>query len=124
MAIHTQLPIYKVAYDLLVVVTGAVKSMPRDLKRNIGEKISNECTEITVLIFRANAAHEKEPYLMKLLERLQVAELLLRLSMDMRLISQKAYSSAVEKTTSIGKQANGWRRAANRPLHGGQGHHD
>ena len=119
MAIHTQLPIYKVAYDLLVVVTGAVKNMPRDLKRNIGEKISSECTEITVLIFRANAAHEKEPYLVKLLERLQVAELLLRLSMDMRLISKQAYANAVEKTTSIGKQANGWRRATTRPLHGG-----
>jgi hypothetical protein len=37
MAIHTQLPIYKVAYDLLVVVTGAVKNMPRDLKRAFGE---------------------------------------------------------------------------------------
>ncbi|MFJ3048556.1 four helix bundle protein [Herbaspirillum chlorophenolicum] len=119
MAIHTQLPIYKVAYDLLVVVTSAVKNMPRDLKRNIGEKIGSEVTEITVLIFRANAAQDKELYLVKLLERLQVAELLLRLSMDMRLISKQAYAAAVEKTTSIGKQANGWRRAAIRPHHGG-----
>lgn len=124
MATHTHLPIYKVAYDLLDVVTNVVKNMQRDFKRSIGEKISNECIEITVLIFRANVAQDKGPHLLELLERLQVAELMLRLSMDKRLISRPAYSQAVDLTTSIGKQANGWRRAANRPLHGGQGRHD
>jgi hypothetical protein len=29
--------------------------MPRDFKRSIGEKISAECIEIMVLVFRANA---------------------------------------------------------------------
>lgn len=58
MATHTQLPIYKVAYDLLDVVTSLVKNMQRDFKRSIGEKISAECIEITVLIFRANVAQE------------------------------------------------------------------
>ena len=124
MATHNQLPIYKVAYTLLDVVTDLVKNMQRDFKRSIGEKISVECIEIAVLVFRANVAQDKAPHLMELLERLQVIELLIRLAMDKRLISKPAYAKAVELTTSIGKQANGWRRAANRPLHGGQGHHD
>ncbi len=124
MATHTTLPIYKVAYDLLDVVTGLVKNMEREFKRTIGDKISRECIEITVLIFRANVAQDKSPHLLELVERLQVAELMLRLSMDKRLISKPAYAKAVELTTSIGKQANGWRRAASRPLHGGQGRHD
>ncbi|WP_131753722.1 four helix bundle protein [Burkholderia vietnamiensis] len=124
MATHNQLPIYKVAYTLLDVVTDLVKNMQRDFKRSIGEKISVECIEITVLVFRANVAQDKAPHLMELLERLQVIELLLRLAMDKRLISKPAYAKAIEHTTSIGKQANGWRRAANRPLHGGHGRHD
>jgi len=119
MAIHTQLPIYKVAYDLLDVVTDLVRNMPRDFKQSIGGKISQECVEIVVLIFRANCAKEKAPHLGELIERLQVAELLLRLSRDKRLISTKGYAKAVELTDSIGKQANGWRRSAIRPLHGG-----
>jgi hypothetical protein len=77
MALHTQLPIYKVAYDLLDVVTDLVKNMPRDFKASIGGKISQECVEIVVLIFRANCAREKAPHLDDLIERLQVAELLL-----------------------------------------------
>ncbi len=124
MATHTNLPIYKDAYALLDVVTDLVKNMARDFKRTIGEKITAECIEITVLVFRANVASDKGPHLLELLERLQVIELMIRLAMDKRLISKAAYATAVELTTSIGKQTNGWRRAAQRPLHGGQGRHD
>ena len=114
MAIHTQLPIYKAAYDLLDVVTDFAKNMPRDFKRSIGEKISAECIEITVLIFRANVAEDKSPYLNELQERLQVAQLLIRLGKDKRLISPAAFGKATELTTSIGKQATGWRRVLRR----------
>ena len=124
MATHTHLPIYKAAYDLLDVVTDLAKNMNRDFKRSIGEKISVECIEITILVFRANVAQEKGPHLLDLIERLQVIELMLRLAMDKRLISRGAYAKAIELSTGIGKQANGWRRAALRPLHGGQGRHD
>jgi len=115
MALHTNLPIYKVAYDLLDIVTDLVKNMPRDFKQSIGGKISQECVEIVVLIFRANCAREKAPHLGELIERLQVAELLLRLSRDKRLISTSQYAKAIELTNSIGKQAGGWRRSATSP---------
>ena len=124
MAIHTNLPIYKDAYALLDVVTDLVKNMQRDHKRTLGDKMATEVIEITILVFRANVAQHKEPHLMELLERLQVIELMVRLATDKRLISRPGYAKAVELTTSIGKQTNGWRRAAARPLHGGQGRHD
>ncbi|MBC2731349.1 four helix bundle protein [Thiobacillus sp.] len=115
MALHTNLPIYKVAYDLLDVVTDLVKNMPRDFKQSIGGKISQECVEIVVLIFRANCALDKAPHLGELIERLQVAELLLRLSRDKRLVSTSQYARAIELTQSVGKQASGWRRSALSP---------
>jgi len=115
MALHHQLPIHKVAYNLLDVSTDLAKNMPRDFKASIGGKISNECIEITVLIFRANVARDKAPHLDELLERLQVAELLLRLSRDKRLISTGQYAKAIELTSTIGKQAGGWRRSAASP---------
>jgi hypothetical protein len=115
MANHTQLPIYKVAYDLLDVTTDLVRHMPRDLKGSIGAKINAECIEIIVLVFRANCARDKAPHLGELIERLQVCELLLRLSRDKRIISTKQYAAAVELTTSVGKQAGGWRRSALSP---------
>lgn len=119
MAIHTNLPIYKVAYDFLDVVTDLAKNMPRDFKQSIGGKLRDEAVEISVLIFRANVAQEKAPHLIELVERQQVVELLLRLSRDKRLISTGQYAKAIELTNSIGKQANGWRRSATSPASSG-----
>lgn len=110
MALHSSLPIYKVAYDLLSVATDVVRNMPRDFKASIGGRIRDECVEVMVLIFRANAARNKVPHLDDLLERLQVAELLFRVSRDKRFISTGQYAAAVQLTTAIGKQANGWRK--------------
>jgi hypothetical protein len=114
--IHTELPIYKVAYDLLGVVIQLVKNMPREVKQSIGAKVRDECIEISTLVFRANVAQEKAPHLLELLERLQVAELLLRLARDLRFISTGQYAQAIALTGSIGKQANGWRKSAARPM--------
>lgn len=57
MATHTSLPIYKVAYDLIDVVTDFAKNMPRPFQRPIGSEITSDCIRITILIFRANVAH-------------------------------------------------------------------
>ncbi|MFA6121883.1 MAG: four helix bundle protein [Sideroxydans sp.] len=119
MALHTNLPIYKVAYDFLDVVTDLAKNMPRDFKQSIGGKLRDEAVEISVLIFRANVAQEKASHLIELVERQQVVELLLRLSRDKRLISTGQYAKAIELTNSIGKQANGWRRSATSPASSG-----
>lgn len=110
MALHSQLPIYKVVYDLLSLVTEITRSFPRDFKQSIGGRIRDECVEIVLLVFRANCARDKRPHLDALLERLQVAELLLRLSVDKRFISTGQYSRAIALTDSIGRQANGWRK--------------
>ena len=112
MAIHDQLPIYKVAYDLLGLVTNARRNMPRDVKQDFGKALSKECVQIVVLIFRANVAQVKAPFLISLIERVEVVNLLLRLSRDLRFIPTKQYAAAIALTASIGKQANGWRRSA------------
>jgi hypothetical protein len=110
MALHTDLPIYKAAYDLLDIVTEIARCMPRDYKVSLGGKIRDEIVEITVLICRGNVYRDKSQPLLDLVERLQVVELLLRLSVDKRLISRPQYAKAVSITTSVGKQANGWRK--------------
>ena len=110
MAIHTDLPIYKLAYELLSVATDLTKNMPRDYKASVGGTIRKECVDLLTLIFRANCARDKTPYLDKLLERVQVAELLFSLSKDKRFISVGQYTAAIAITDKIGRQANGWRK--------------
>jgi hypothetical protein len=109
MALHTQLPIYKVTYELFKVTTEMTRNMPRDFKASLGGEIRKECVALLVLVFRANTSENKFPHLTALLERNQVVELLLRLCTDMGFISHKNYGKAIELTDQIGKQANGWR---------------
>lgn len=112
MALHHQLPIYRTAYELLDVAVEITRHIPRDFKRLIGEKVREECLEIMVLIFRANVCRNKVPHIEELLERLQIVELVLRLSKDKKFISVGQYGRAVKLTQSIGKQANGWKKYA------------
>ena len=110
MAIHTQLPIYKVAYDLLNVATDYVQNMPRPFRASIGNRVRDLGVDLVLLIFRANCARDKTPHLAQLIERVEELNLLLRLCRDKRFISIAQYAKAVELTASIGKQANGWRK--------------
>ena len=112
MALHDQLPIYKVAYDLLGLITQARRDMPRDVKQDFGKALSKECVQIVVLIFRANVARDKAAHLLELVERVEVVNLLIRLSRDLRFVSTKQYAAAVALTASIGKQATAWRKSS------------
>lgn len=112
MAATSSLPIYKVAYDLFGVITDAVRNMPRDVKQLIGKRLADEAMDIVMLIFRANEARDKVPYLDDLLERVGVINLLLRLAHDKKLITTKPYAAAISLTGSVGKQAGGWRKSS------------
>ena len=115
MALHSELPIYKVAYDLCDYAVDLVRNMPRDVKGVIGGELRDQCLALVVRIFRANVARDKVVHLTDLIERLQVAEVLLRLSRDKRFISIAQYARAVELTSAIGKQAGGWRKSSASP---------
>ncbi len=110
MALHTSLPIYKVAYDLLGVAHDVTRNMPRDFRTSLGGEIRRECLEMVVLISRANAARDKVHHLDELLERNERVAVLTRLSKDKRFIGLRQYAQVAQLTTQIGKQANGWRK--------------
>jgi hypothetical protein len=110
MALYTSLPLYQVAYQLLGVSVDYVQNMPRAFKASIGMRLSGLCVEIVLLICKANSALNKLPHLDALLERNEELQILLRLCQDKRFISKPQYANAVELTTSVGRQVNGWRR--------------
>lgn len=109
MALHSKLPIYKAAYDLLSVAMDYVQNMPRSIKPVLGKHVSKSCLELVILIAKANAAKNKVPYLDTMIERLEELQIILRLCHDKRFISRAQYAKGVELTASVGKQANGWR---------------
>lgn len=109
MALHSQLPIYRVSRDLFAMVVQLTRKFPRDLRATVGGRLQDDTFNLVMLVFRANVATNKVPFLDQMIEHTEATKLLLRLCMDLRAISQKEYAAAIDLTNNIGKQANGWR---------------
>lgn len=115
MALTTDLDIYRQASGLLSLAIDVQAQIPRAFRASMGNRIADECVEILVLIARANAARTGErraAQIESLLERLDVAKFLLRAAHEKRLIAPKVWSSSIQLTDSVGKQANGWLKSA------------
>lgn len=112
MALHTELEIYRSAFDLAGAAVDVVLQMRRDVKPVLGKLMVDECFGIVLNIRAANMAQdeEKEPHLLQLLERLTNVETAVRLCRDRHFIARPAYSRIVEHTQSVGRQANAWRK--------------
>ena len=112
MAQYTHLPIYKLTYDLLSEVTKQTRHYPKDFKYSLGAKIRDETVELVVFIYKANSSREqRSSFVQLILERLQIIELLLRLSKDMQLLSIPEFSALIVLTDNINRQASGWLRS-------------
>lgn len=72
MALHTELPIYKAAYDLLKTITELTSQFPRNYRASMGEQIRAECVKALTTVARANIARNKVPILDALIEHLHV----------------------------------------------------
>ena len=109
MAQYQHLPIYKTTYELLNQITRITKDFPRDFKYSLAAKLRDEVVDLVIFVYKANTfLKERAHFIALLLERMQVIELLVRLSKDMHLINIKAFSETVVLTDSIGRQAQGW----------------
>lgn len=101
MAQYKHLPIYKTTYELLELVTKKIKDFPKNFKYSLGNKLHEECIELVVFIYKANSTQDKAEFLKQLLERIQVIELMLRLSKDLHLINVESFSETVTLTKLV-----------------------
>ena len=109
MAQYQHLPIYKVTYELLQQITKVTKDFPRDFKHSLAVKLRDEVVDLVVFVYKANTfINERAKYVLLILERMQVVELLVRLCKDMHLMGIKAFSETVMLTDSVARQAQGW----------------
>ncbi|CAN5860111.1 hypothetical protein BH11PSE13_BH11PSE13_12530 [soil metagenome] len=116
MALHTDLPIYRTGVQLLDLAVSVQEQMPRGLKRIMGEKITQHCVDILELMALANASQREEraAYLQQLLTKQRAVTVMLRVTFDRRNLSPKLWAESVQLLGSIGKQAGGWLKTANR----------
>lgn len=114
MALHTDLPIYKKGCELVSLALDVQQQMPRAFKRSLGEKIGAGCIDMLNLMALANATQraERARHIEELLKQQHVVTVLLRVSFERRMVSNKLWADATQLLDSIGKQGGGWLKSS------------
>ena len=110
MAIHSNLPVYKVCYDLLLLLFKTCGNMQRDYKFTLGEQVKKELITLMVNIYRANCRQAKKELLGEARENLEVIRLLLRLTIELKQIPIKTFVKANDMIENISKQLTLWEK--------------
>ncbi|MDR2005368.1 MAG: four helix bundle protein [Prevotella sp.] len=112
MALYENLPVYKVAYDLLLQIYRLCMDMERSYRFTLGERIQKEMTELMLNIYRANSNRDKKAYLQSAKENITVVRLLFRVAHDSKQIQMKHFIAVNEQIESISKQLTAWGKSA------------
>lgn len=111
MKLHSDLPVYKSCYDLLLGLFLFTKEFSKEYKYTVGETLKKETIDLLTLIFRANSRNDKHAVLQQARESIEVIRLLIRLMKDLKQINMKRFVSINQKIEEVSKQLTGWQKS-------------
>ncbi len=112
MALYTALPVYKVAYDLLIEIFKRTRLFSREYKYTIGERLKNESLELIINIYKANRS-QKQNRLRRIAEareNVETIRLSLRLTKDLQGIGNKPFVFLNSNVEAVSIQLVGWQK--------------
>lgn len=108
MAQYHHLPLYRTTYNLLLELMHVTKDFSREFKFSLGEKIQGAAVDMLIGIYKANNARDKTDFIKNILELVQIVGVYVRISHDLKLISEAKYLHFTQELASVSKQAHGW----------------
>lgn len=109
--LHSDLPVYKSTYDLLLGIYEFTKSFSKEYKYTVGESLKKETIDLLILIYRVNTRQDKGVVLQEAKERIEVIRLLIRLMKDLHQISIKNFVAINTIVEEVSKQLTGWHKS-------------
>jgi GTPase Era involved in 16S rRNA processing len=111
MKLHSDLPVYKSTYDLLLGIFDFTKSFSKEYKYTVGESLKKETIDLLILIYRVNTIQDKGAVLQEAKERIEVIRLLIRLMKYLHQISLKNFVAINTIVEYVSKQLTGWHKS-------------
>lgn len=111
MRLHSELPVYKATYDMLLEIFQLCRNFSREYKFTVGESLKKETIDLLTLIFRANSRPDKQSVLTEARERIEVIRLFIRLMMDLKQLNMKQFVRVNESVETVSKQLTGWQKS-------------
>ena len=109
-----ELTIYQDTEKLVILLIAVQKQMNRSLKHSIGDRMIGKSFDLFTHIYKINReteAKRKVYHIEQFLYDFEIVKTAIRILEETREISTKTASRIAVLTNSIGKQANGWKRA-------------
>ena len=93
MALFTQLPVYKLGYDLIIELYKRTAVFAREYKYTLGERLKNETTDMLINVYKSNKSKKETrlQYIDIARQNIEVARLLLRICKDLKIIGIKGF---------------------------------
>lgn len=112
MALFTELPVYKLAYDMLLSIYDRTKLFTREHKYTLGEKLKNETLELLINIYKANKSKQvtRMQYIDTARQNIEVVRLLLRVAKDLKIIGIKGHVALNVQVEELSKQLSSWQK--------------
>ena len=111
MALHTELPVYRDTYKLVLEIFVSTKNFPKEYKYSLGRDMERDVLVLMRCIYRANRAQEKTTFLNEFLDNFEILKLEIMVCVYLKLVSIKRQSVLADLMNSIGKQVVGWRNS-------------
>ncbi|NDB35822.1 MAG: four helix bundle protein, partial [Flavobacteriia bacterium] len=112
MALFTELPVYKLGYDLLIQIYARTSVFSREYKYTMGERLKNEATDLLINLYKANGSKKatRSQYIACARQNVEVVRLLLRIGKDLKIIGIKGYVALNMQIEDLSKQLASWQK--------------
>ena len=106
------LPVFRLAYDLLLRLFNDCQKMSKDYRYTLGEDIKKRLLRLEVCIYHANdqkAAEQKQQYITEALENLIEVKICVRILHDSKQLSLKQFAYLCEKMVEVEDHLKKWK---------------
>ncbi len=107
-----ELPVIRATYEFIAWAVPKVGKFPRDLRFTLGERIERQLLLLLELLIRARYSRAKRDLLDSANVELEILRFLIRLSHDLKALSNKDFGQTAQRVADIGQQIGGWRKQA------------
>lgn len=116
MALSEELPLYRDTYRLLNNLIVLTQDFPRFFRYSIGSRMVDLTLDMLSLIYRANGSYEKVGVLAEILDRYRMLQMLFRVCVEQKVITERKYAPFGLLLEQIGRQATGWKQYSERGM--------
>ncbi len=112
MALFSELPVYKLGYDLLISIYQRTGTFTREYKYTIGERLKSETLELLINIYKANKSKKETrgQYIEIARQHVEVVRLLTRIVKDLKVIGIKGFVALNVQIEALSKQLASWQK--------------